>query len=211
MIDKSKTVVIFDLLGVITKEGLFATKILYPLIKHKITYDLCKKKYLLYSLGMITEKEFWEHITATNLIPALEQQILANTEIAPNITAVCCRLAEEDCDLYLASEIPQKWGDLILYKAGLDHIFRKKFYSSELKTTKPFRKFYDRVFKSISSESTLIYYIDDTLINLKVAALYGAKTIHLDFNKSAPANDIASDYQVNNLDLIDIICKTDKK
>src|SRR3989344_4107401 len=198
MIDKSKTVVIFDLLGVITKEGLFATKILYPLIKHKITYDLCKKKYLLYSLGMITEKEFWEHITATNLIPALEQQILANTEIAPNITAVCCRLAEEDCDLYLASEIPQKWGDLILYKAGLDHIFRKKFY--------------DRVFKSISSESTLIYYIDDTLINLKVAALYGAKTIHLDFNKSAPANDIASDYQVNNtLDLIDIICKTDKK
>ncbi|MBI5123546.1 HAD hydrolase-like protein [Candidatus Roizmanbacteria bacterium] len=200
-----KIKVIFDLLGVITVEGFFATKIVYPLIQNKISYDLFKKKYLMYSVGIITEDEFWDYIATADQIDFIEKQILDKTEITPKIQEVFHKLSKRDCDIYLATEIPRKWGELILEKAKLQNYFQGKFYSSDLKTTKPFKNFYDNIFNSISTKKSVVYCIDDTPINLTVAALYGATTIYLTNTEVVNNN---AHYEITNIyNLVKIICK----
>ncbi len=206
---KAKAKVILDLLGVISQEGMFATKIVYPLIEDVISYDLFKKKYLLYSLGIITEYEFWEHITSSKeKISKIERKILKETYITPNVYNVCNQILKQGNNLYLASEIPKKWGELIIEKAGLKDWFTKKFYSSDLKVTKPFRGFYDRVFNPLIEENKKIYYIDDTAINLKVAFMYGVKTIYFDSKMSKPSRGIFINYTARKMeDILEILCK----
>jgi len=213
----NKIKIVFDLLGVITKEGLFATKVVYPFVQDKISYDLFKKKYLMYSLGIIEEHEFWEHISNKDQIDFLEEKILSKTEISPKINEIFCEFSKNDCDIYLATEIPRKWGELILKKAGLQNCFKQKFYSSDLKTTKPFEKFYDKVFDSLPFEKfydkvfdsflkndSLAYYIEDTLINLIVAKPYGVTTIYLTTKEATDEVDV--DYKITNVyDLLTII------
>lgn len=160
----------------------------------------------MYSLGIITEDEFWDHIATADQIDFIEKQILNNTEITPKIQTVFHDLYENNCVLYLATEIPRKWGELILEKAKLQNYFANKFYSSDLKITKPFKKFYYIIFNSISTKESAVYCIDDTPINLTVAALYGATTIYL--TNMEVTNNTKAHYKITDIcDLIKIICK----
>jgi len=197
-------IIIFDLLGVITKEPMFATNIIYPLVKDKISYDLFKKKYLLYAIGAIKKKDFWEFICKNNNIEKFEDKIIKETLLTFEIKKIINDLVSSGCVLYLATEIPKRWGELLLKKAEIKDIFKKKFYSSDLLVTKPFSDFYKKIFEQIKGNE--IYYIDDTLINL-----IAAKKIknHTTIYYSTESDSILCkeiNYKIDNLKKIIKIC-----
>lgn len=199
-----KKIIIFDLLGVITKEPMFATNIIYPLVKDKISYDLFKKKYLLYAIGAIEKKDFWEFICTNSSIEKFENRIIKEAIITFEIKKIINDLVSSGCVLYLVTEIPKRWGELLLKKAGIKDIFKKKFYSSDLLATKPFSNFYKKIFKQIKGDE--IYYIDDTLINLIAAKkIKNHTTIYYSTeNKTVLCKEI--NYKINNLKKIIEIC-----
>ena len=201
----SKKIVIFDLLGVITTESMFATNIVYPMVKKRISYDLFKKKYLLYALGIINKKDFWEFICLSREIKYYEDNIIKKTTITCGVKNIMKDIIDNGCELYLATEIPKRWGELLLVKAGIKNIFKKKFYSSDIFSTKPFPTFYKKVFKEFNKED--IYYIDDTLINLLAAQkIKKHKTIFYNKRRLTAKGEI--DYIINNLNSVNkIICQ----
>ena len=203
-----KKIIIFDLLGVITTESMFATNIVYPMVKDKISYDLFKKKYLLYAMGVIGRKEFWEFICAPKEIMKFEKKIIQKTTLTPGVKKIMSDLLASEYILCLATEIPKEWGELLLKKAGIKHMFKRKFYSSDLRFTKPFAKFYKIVFGSIRNNE--IFYIDDTLVNL-VAAQKVKKHCAILYS---PINDVkipeSLNYKIDNLIKIKEICEIKK-
>jgi|GEM_PF-2407154 len=202
---QNKKIVVFDLLGVITEESMFATKIIYPLIKKAISYDLFKKKYLLYAIRNISRKDFWKYICSEKEIDKLEEKIIDKTKITVGTKDVMSFLLKNNCDLYLATEIPKAWGEKILEKAGIDDIFKMKFYSSDLKATKPLPAFYEKVFNKTNSSE--IFYVDDVDVNLLAAKeIRNIRTIFYNA-KSRLIADKRIDYKINSINsLKKIIC-----
>lgn len=162
--------VIFDLIGVITKEKYFATKTLYSEIYKRISYNEFKKRYILYCVGMITNVEFWDGVFKEREIEEFEKDFFRNKiELNKNIVSFVKKLKDQGYVLYIASEIPSKWGNEILKNAGILHLFEKTFYSSSMKHTKPFIKFYNKVFNNINVKGGVVFFIDDTIHNLTAA------------------------------------------
>ena len=204
----SEKIIIFDLLGVITKESMFATNIVYPMVKDKISYDLFKKKYLLYATGAISRDDFWEFICLKKEIKNFEEKIIKKTILTSGIKKLMDDLIILGFELYLATEIPRSWGELLLEKGEVKKIFKKKFYSSDLLTTKPFYSFYKKVFKNIRGGE--VYYIDDTLINLIAAQKIKLhNTIYYTSEKKFSSQKEIN-YEVNNLKEVKEICKIKK-
>lgn len=203
-----KKIIIFDLLGVITKEPMFATNIVYPIVKDRVSYNLFKKKYLLYATGAINRKEFWEFICAPKEIVKFEKKIFQKTKLTPEIKKIMSDLLASGYILYLATEIPKEWGELLLEKAGIKNMFKKKFYSSDLLSTKPFARFYKIVFESIGNNE--IFYVDDTPVNL-LAAQKVKKHCSILYS---PMDDVkipeSLNYKVGNLIKIKEICEIKK-
>jgi FMN phosphatase YigB (HAD superfamily) len=165
--------IVFDLIGVLTKESYFATKTLYPLIKDKISYDQFKKRYILYCVGLISNKEFWEDVVEEEKIAKFEHKLFKNIVKYDNtLISLIKELEKEGMYLYLASEIPHEWGDLMLKILGIESSFRNKFYSSKIRHTKPFLKFFKKVFESDELKDKDLFYIDDTEVNLKAISKY---------------------------------------
>ena len=192
--------IIFDLVGVITKEIFFATKVLFPEIRGRITYNEFKKRYILYCVGNISNIEFWENILDLNSVKDFERRFFRN-KVKCNIKVVSLikKLNQDGFAISLASEMPQKWGDVILKNNGIGKTFKRIYYSSNIKHTKPFLKFYDRVFRNLvrhNEEKT--YYVDDTIDNLMAVKknypkvktiLYGGAVSDIklvDFHVSSP-------------------------
>lgn len=166
-------IIIFDLLGVITVEGMWATNIIYPLIRNNISYDLFKKKYLLYSLGLISGSDFWEYICKEYIcnkkdIKIIEKKIIKKTKITPGIQRIIASCKKSGFRVYLVSEIPERWGQMIIRKAKLSNYFNKKYFSSTLGSTKPFKIFYKSVLKDLPINN-IIYYVDDSFVNVIAA------------------------------------------
>jgi FMN phosphatase YigB (HAD superfamily) len=178
------------------------------MVKDKISYDLFKKKYLLYAIGSINREEFWEFICLKKDVEKFEKRIVKKTLLTPRIKNIMKNLKKLGCELYLATEIPKSWGEMLLDKAGIKNAFKKKFYSSDLLTTKPFAKFYKIVFQNIGKGD--IYYIDDTLINLVSAQrLKKHNTVYYNLRGNFSFKDEVK-FKINNLNKIIKICKSKK-
>lgn len=166
--------IIFDLIGVITKESFFATKALYPLIEKSISYNEFKKRYLLFCIGKINKQEFWEDILREEEIEEFESNFFNHQlKYDDKIIGLIKDLKNNGYYLYLASEIPHEWGEHILKITQIQKCFDQKFYSSKIKHTKPFKPFFSKVFGILGSSGEKVYYIDDTSINLLSAKKLG--------------------------------------
>ncbi len=173
---------IFDLIGVITEEEYIATKLVYPLVEKSVSYDLFKKKYLLYCIDNIDRSDFWQGIVPEVEISLMEEEIISRVALNLDVVELIKDYNNKGVNIFLASEIPAKWGEMILAKAGLKDVFKEKFYSSTLRSTKPFKNYYDKIFKPEFMQSSHVIYIDDTNYNVEVVRGYGAEAIW--FNKT---------------------------
>lgn len=180
-----KIKIIFDLIGVVSKDGYIATNIIYPLVKDTISYELFKKKYLLYCIGNIENKDFWYGIVPESEINYIEHKIIDNVQINLDIASLINKYSSQNIDIYIASEIPTLWGNMILNKAKIFNSVKKKFYSSELKATKPLKNFYNNIFTPELFNDSLVLYIDDTEDNVRTAHIdYKVKSILFNGDKN---------------------------
>jgi len=194
--------IFFDLFGVITSEGYFATNVFYPLVKDRVNYDLFKKKYLVFCLGIISDDDFWEGIEINGDRDVILQRVFHKTYLNEDV----CMLIKElkEChDLYIASEVPRAWAIEIIRKAGLENCFKKYFFSSDLKITKPFSGFYKSIIECVGGSNKNIF-IDDTLDNLNEVVLLGADSIY--FNKSNKDFTIKHKIANNSKEINKILC-----
>jgi FMN phosphatase YigB (HAD superfamily) len=96
----------------------------------------------LYCVGLVSDKEFLEDIVEKEKIEKFEYKLFKNIVKYDNILiSLIKELEKEGIYLYLASKISHEWGDLMLKILGIESSFRKKFYSSKIRHTKPFLKF----------------------------------------------------------------------
>ncbi|HEX8974046.1 MAG TPA: hypothetical protein VF817_00990 [Patescibacteria group bacterium] len=198
-----KVNIFFDLFGVITSEGYFATNVFYPIVKDRIPYDLFKKKYLLYCLGNISDEDFWEGIEIDNDRDLIWENVLSATLLNDDI----CQLIKDfkdKHDLHIASEAPAVWAEEIIRRGNINDCFRAKFYSSDLKITKPFSGFYAKILESVSGNRKNIF-IDDTLVNLDKVSLFGSETIYFNQN-DIQSGTVSHKKVINSKELREILC-----
>ena len=69
-----------------------------------------------------------------------------------------------------------------------DEVFKKEFYSYELKLLKPSREIYERVIEGVGAKPEEILFIDDARDNIEAAAALGIRTLWL-----KPGMDIAAE------------------
>ena len=69
-----------------------------------------------------------------------------------------------------------------------DEVFKKEFYSYELKLLKPSREIYERVIEGVGRKPEEILFIDDARDNIEAAAALGIRTLWL-----KPGMDIAAE------------------
>ena len=103
-------VIIFDVMGVIFKEGDDTNNLLIPFIKRECKLKdgvLLKKRYLRASLGRITAPDFWKGICDN--YPALEKKYLdSQFQIDPDFLHVAKKLKRK-YDLTVLSNDVSRW------------------------------------------------------------------------------------------------------
>lgn len=198
-----KVNIFFDLFGVITSEGYFATNVFYPIVKDRISYDLFKKKYLLYCLGNISASDFWEGIEINNDRDLILENVLSVTLLNEDVCLLIKDLKDKH-NLYIASETPAVWADEIIRRGGIKDCFKYKFYSSDLKITKPFSGFYVKILESVSGNRKNIF-IDDTIVNLDKVSSFGTETIYFNQN-DVKSGTVSHEEVINSKELREILC-----
>lgn len=155
--------------GVLTQEKMFATNIVYPLVEEGASYNLFKKAYLLYSLGIISRVEFWVSCgIEESKISEYEEKVVDSVEVNPAAQEVISELSKRGWTLLLASEGPRDWTEKILTKHRLIQYFDSLYVSSDVGHTKPYRQFFEKLPWKNKNISRNIY-IDDTFENLVAA------------------------------------------
>ena len=97
------------------------------------------------------------------------------------------------CELYVLSNnnpISRAYYSDLMRAEGLDPeiVFRKEFYSYELKLLKPAREIYERVIEGVGTKPEEILFIDDARDNIEAAQELGITTLWL-----RPGMDIAAE------------------
>jgi len=180
---KDQTVIILDLMGVLYKEGLYVTKILYPILKNKISYNELKKRYTLYAVGSISNKEFWNDIFSNNAkTKEFEHGFLDSLKLNAGAVSMLKRIRQRH-KIILFSEIPNHWGKYLLKREDIGKYFDKILLSGDHHITKPYKKFFG-ILDSYTHGSQNRFYIDDTLENLIVGKKHGYITVWFSNSKN---------------------------
>jgi putative hydrolase of the HAD superfamily len=171
----TKQVIVFDLMGALFTEGHIISKMLLPLLtkkKIKIDYKKLKESYIEYTLGKITQKEFWK------IIPQkFEKEFLDSMKLDKDVLRVIEYLKKRGYLLGILSNIPKEWGNYLIVKFGLNKYFSTIIFSGEYGTRKPNEKLYEIFVEIAKVKPENCYFIDDNLINLKEARFLLMKTI----------------------------------
>lgn len=171
-----ETTVVIDLMGVIFREGQYVTKLLYPLVKKKISYHEFKKRYILFAIGNITREEFWDGLVPTETARSFETHFLTHLALNKN-TAIILKKLAKDNRLILFSEMPTVWGQSLLKHARLRQYFSTVIFSGDVGSTKPFKTMFLALMRNVKRDANK-YFVDDSLENILTAKKYGFITVH---------------------------------
>ena len=170
-----KRYVIFDLIGTLFYEGHVIKNRLYPLmLKHnnKSDYSAIKKLYVDYSLGKISQKEFWNYVPQD-----IEKKFLSMFRPDKSMMATAHWLKQKGYALGILSNMPKEWGEYLIKKFKLNKIFSLIILSGEYGTRKPDEMLYTIFLERSKAKAGNCYLIDDSLGNLKEARFLLMKTI----------------------------------
>lgn len=169
-------VVLFDFFGVIAMEPMFATNVIYEHIKDEVDYNLFKKKYISFALGVIGEDEFWRGVSSSkkDMISTLIRDMPLNESVLNLIV----NLADSNPNLQImiASESPRQWIDTVLAANQLNLAFSGHYVSSDMGTTKPFDKYFKHIKDELLSSERRVFLLDDSAENVEAAKRYGIES-----------------------------------
>ena len=180
----------FDLIGVVFKERKIIKNVFmkfYP----NADYNLVKKQYKLYSIGMISHDEFWKIIS---LSPKNEELFLKSMKLSVPISFF--KDLMKRYTLAVISNLPKEWGYMSLKLNGLDDLFDYILISGKEKLWKPQREIYEKLVKISGIKAQEILFIDDKKIHLKGAKEVGMKTVWM---KNEDNENFEPDFTINTL------------
>lgn len=170
-----KKYAIFDLMGTLFYEGHVIKNRLYPLmLKHnkKADYAAIKKAYVDYSLGKISQRDFW------NCVPSnIEKEFLSMFRPDKSMMNIAYWLKQEGYALGILSNMPKEWGNYLIDKFKLNELFFPIIFSGDYGTRKPDEKLYLIFLDNARAKPKNCFLIDDSLTNLKEARFLLMKTI----------------------------------
>lgn len=173
-----------DLFGTLTTEPhLRSVSLSKVLDKYGVELEDSKVKdlYERYKVSELTDNEFWSSLGFTSdQIPDAEAALLAEIEIRPEVEVVLKRI-KGNFRTAILSNVPSKWGELVVDKFGLDKLFEEIVFSGDYGTKKPDPKLYNVLLNKFPDlNPSNIYYIDNELGDLKAAKDLMLNTIWLE-------------------------------
>lgn len=172
----SERYAVFDLMGVLFKEGHLIRKGLHPFLKErglKKSYSWLKNLYLKYSRGKVAQEKFWK------IVPErLEKEFLDSLELTKNARYILKYFhSKNNVKAGLLSNIPKTWGEYLIEENEIEEYLTAVVLSGEYGNRKPESGLYEIFLEKTNTHPKDCYLIDDSLKNLKGAKSLSMKTV----------------------------------
>lgn len=148
------------------------TNLLIPMFRPSLPLSEIRERYRRLVTGEIISEQFWRGMVPD---PQGAQQAYLDCFYLSDGFEVTYELKNRYI-LAVLSEIPLEWGDYLVRKFRLDHIFDVMVLSGQVGLTKPDIRIFQIVMERLGKDRTY-YFIDDNHNNLAVASTLGWETI----------------------------------
>ncbi len=205
--------IIFDLGGVVFKYAQLDSEVLLPILKANgelIKENILNAKIHSFDKGELSESKFWREIDVRDY-EKIRNSFINKTlsSIDPNFEQLSLNLKGK-IKLGVLSNMPELWANEFFSSPYLKNIFDIKVISGKEKTSKPEERIYDILIEKCACPPEKILFIDDKIINLKVANKKGIKTVWM-IRKPKKSPDHIPDYIISDLSQIEDIIEEQKK
>jgi len=195
--------IFLDLEGVVTHNGRILTDGVYRHTKNYLTKKQVLERYKKARTGKLSYEEFFRGVPKNKRDDFLKE-VFFHKGSKTALEKLCKKYP-----LYLASNHIDILFEKEINKLKIKKYFKKIFVSKELKTRKPFLKFYKTILKKTNLKGNETIFVDDTKRNLKGAKKCKMITIqmvnpeHDDRNKI----DFRADFEIKDLNELEKIIK----
>ena len=180
--------IIFDVMGVIFREGDDVNNLLIPYVKGinpNFRPNKIREIYVRASAGEISSKEFWDQIGFGTQYPAIEREFLNHWfTLDPDFKSIASRLKEK-YRLGILSNDLGAWSSFLREKYALNSLFDAVVISGDVGCRKPDRRIFEILLQKVGDSAQNCAFIDDKRINLATAFELGFTTIQ--FVRGAPS------------------------
>jgi len=195
--------IFIDLEGVITHNGRIMTDGVYKHAKNYLTKKQVLKRYKKARTGKISYEEFFKGVPKNKRNDFLKEvQFRKGSKEA-------LKSLHKKYPLYLASNHVDVLFEKEIKKLKLKKYFKKIFVSKNLKTRKPFLKFYKTILKDTKLKGKEVIFVDDTRRNLRGAKKCNLITVQM-INPGFDARnkmDFRADFEIKDLKELEKIIK----
>jgi len=155
--------IFLDLEGVVTHNGRILTDGVYRHTKNYLTKKQVLERYKKARTGKLSYEEFFRGVPKNKRDDFLKE-VFFHKGSKTALEKLCKKYP-----LYLASNHIDILFEKEINKLKIKKYFKKIFVSKELKTRKPFLKFYKTILKKTNLKGNETIFVDDTKRNLKGA------------------------------------------
>ncbi len=164
--------VIFDMAGVVLREGAVIQFSLMPFISSQLSYETLLERYQKAKIGAIPDIDFWEGIsnwkeTEKNFLNSLE--VNTDFQILKNL--------KSKYKVGLLSNFVGTWTDYLIEKYDFNSVFDSIVISANCKMKKPDYEIYEYALSELNVKAKETYFVDDQKRNLVAANAIGMKTV----------------------------------
>jgi putative hydrolase of the HAD superfamily len=195
--------VFLDLEGVVTHNGKILTDGVYRHTKDYLTKNQVLKRYKKARTGKLNYKEFFKGVPKNK-----RNDFLKEVYFHKGSKSALEKLYKQ-IPLYLASNHIDILFEKEINKLKIKKYFKKIFVSKEMRTRKPFLKFYKTLLKETKSKSSEVIFVDDTKRNLVGAKKCGMITVQMINKEYDERNKInfKADFEIKDLNELEKIIK----
>ncbi len=166
--------VVFDLFGVIVKEGHLVHHVLLPLCKGRCNGDEAEiiSAYVKYREGKISREEF------NRIVPrGVEEELLKEIEPERDIVDLLARLKGLGWKVGIITNAAELWGRKVIREIEKTVKLDAVVISAEVGVAKPDPRIYEIFLERTGAIPKSVIYVDDKVEDLVPASRLGMKTI----------------------------------
>ncbi|MFH1240437.1 MAG: HAD-IA family hydrolase [Candidatus Diapherotrites archaeon] len=164
--------VIFDMAGVVLKEGAVIPFSLIPFVKEQVSYETLIERYQLAKVGEISDADFWKGVSDWK---ETENKFLDSLEINNDFHML--KKLKPKYKLSLLSNFVGSWADYLIEKYDFNSLFDSIVISANCKMKKPDSKIYKYALSQLNAKAEETFFVDDQKRNLMAAHKLGMKTV----------------------------------